>query len=148
MARATATKDVSKTVGENPQTPDNAPEKVTRTKKPDWDYKVNAKDADGNRVPLDENDRMNGVPVNWDKAFAPIPRMSFSSRALQLQWMQLRIDQKIIELQEKRAELELDIQDAIRGPDPRRQAERKVEKLKKQLAELTAQLEADGVKVE
>jgi hypothetical protein len=114
--------------------------------KPIFDI-TTAKNAEGVAVPLDENGRLSGVPVNWSPDYAGLKRSQFGSQAVYLEFRAHQLGFSIVRLTDQKADLLQKAEEARKGVDPTTKKLRKLEKLQKMAAELEAQLKADGIEV-
>ncbi len=124
-----------------------AEETKERVRKPKWDFANEARCSTGAKITIDEDGKMTDVPVNWDNAYALLSTKDFTTKVVFYQWKQATIDARMQILQDKRDLLDERIEEAIRGPDPVKSKQKKLARLKKQLAELEKQLQDDGIAV-
>ena len=140
---APAAPKVRKVGGDNPSTEGNE-EKRVRVKRPKFDI-TTARDASGNTIALNEDGQMTGIPVNWSPDYRPLKRNNFGTRETYVEYRLSLFDRAIQRLQDRKAEWTERLEETRGGGDPTKKAVRKAERLKRQLAELEAQLAAEGI---
>lgn len=99
-----------------------------------------ALDASGNAIPLDEDGRLTGVPANWEAPAAKLKRNQFSTRELYYDYLLMLNDRQIRSLNERRQEL-IDAREG--NVDETAKARKQIERLRKKLALLEAQVDSD-----
>lgn len=126
--------------------PKVAKPKEEREKKvrPAFDF-ASAVDATGSKISLDAEGRLTGIPANYSEKFAKLERSNFASRELFFNHRASMIDTRIAALQERKQELLA--RAAGKAQDPVAKNKKKLEKMRKQMAELEALLKAEGVNV-
>jgi hypothetical protein len=131
------------------------PEKVKKAKqdgeakpaKPNFDF-ATAKDAAGAAIPLQEG-KLTAAPANYEFGkFAKLKKSDFASKAAVMEFQANAMEFRAGKMMERAASLRTDARNTAKfGDEATVKKAKKMEKLRKALAALEAELEADGVQV-
>lgn len=124
-----------------------SPEKKERNKKPKFDLAL-AVDAAGVKIPHDDKGRLTAIPANVPSESSNLSKGDFESVAMYFDYKAFSMDYIIASATERKAEwMERAEEERSDKPSRKRQI-KKVAKLKSQMEELMALLEADGLSKE
>lgn len=122
-------------------------EKKERKPRPDF-VLATATDTNDKIIKLNEDKELTAVPTNWTAEFALLKRKNFNHRALHLEWKAAVVDAQIVSLMSRRDEFVGAAEEARSGKPSKKRQTAKLEKLRKQIAELEAMLGSEGVDTE
>jgi hypothetical protein len=120
-------------------------ERKPRTKRPAFDLSKAKAGKAG--IKLDDNGRLTAVPTNFEPSYAPLRRSAFTDKATYYEFKATLVDGKIEKLEESKVEWLEKAEECRKGIDPLEKKKRKLTRMKKQMAELEKQLEAEGIEV-
>lgn len=142
MAQATS-KKVGNKVAKQDETA-NAETKKEKVKRPAFDV-TKAVDSKGAVIPLDENERLTGIPVNWINEYSPLKSSAFAKKETFFEWKAAVVSEQMERLSDRREELLERAEEARKGVDPVVKKQRKLAKMTKEMEKLREELKAQGI---